>query len=159
MGKTKRFLLSAFVFLSVANAAYAEKCVVVELSDNTRTEYLLGDHPSITFDGTLVTITTEKGTQVQMSCEQVQKVYLAEASLNAISPKLRPAVRIAIADKGLSFSGLTTGSRVAVSTVDGRTLASGNADHQGMLTLPLNQQQRGVIIVNTNNQTFKIIKK
>jgi hypothetical protein len=159
MRKIKRIYLLSLILFAVVMTAHAEPCVVVELTDNTRAEYLLSDSPKISFSGSVVTLTTAS-TTIEMSVASVRKVYVAEASPSGISEtSARSLVQIAITEGGLSFSGLEAGSSVSAATINGMLVGSGCADGNGRLSLPLSAPGRGAIVVKTSKQTFKLIRK
>jgi hypothetical protein len=135
---------------------------VVEKTNGTETEYLLKSDPRITFDGENVTLTTSEETIV-LKAEYVLRAYVKAAKSQpdevGISEATKSAERVALTADGLSLTGLTPGSAVDVYTADGRQLKSVKAAADGTASLNFGNSRSGMIIVKTNNQSFKLIRK
>ena len=159
MKKRLKFLLTVTLTLITMPlwAGNGQPCVVVEHADGSLTEYLLADNPRISYSGNMVQVITTS-LNVEMAVADVKKVYLVDQQGSGIDTARR-AVRISITADGLELNSLEPGSRVSVSTLDGRLLSSGRATEDGSLQLPLNNVLRDVIIVRTSNESFKLIKK
>ena len=155
MNRTKTLLLSILVMLSI-NVLHAESYVVVEKVDGTQAEYQLSDLPRISYDGSVVKIATTQVT-VEMPVAVVRKACLKTDDDTGIRQFAVATPRFAITSDGLCVSGLQPGNTVSSASVDGRITATTTASADG--TARLDITGRGIIIIKSNNQSFKIIRK
>ena len=133
-------------------------CVVVELVDGGKTEFLLSTSPSITFVDDVVQLTTSD-TQVLYGADLVLKVYLSETSNSGDRITAPQSSRFEVAGGAVKASGLTPGSLMTAYTADGKLIASQKVDESGAASLSISQSHKGVIIIKTQNQSFKYIRK
>ena len=155
--KKRRFLLLTLLLFVASTSLLADQCVVVEMTDGTKTEYLLADAPRINYSGTAVTIVTNQ-TSVELQVDEVRKVYVATSSTSEIeTSKACQPVRIAVTSNGLYFAGLEANAVVTATTANGQVVANGRATVDGKLSL--NFTQKGIIVVKTSNRNFKLIRK
>ena len=158
MKHTKILILAGLLLCAAGvRAERTESCVVVQHTDGQNTEVVLADQPTITFRNDMVTLTTDK-VVLQMPVDEVRRAYVSKGTVtDAITPATKGTARIAVSDDGLAMSGLQAGSTVTLYTADGRQLATARAAADGTLTM--NVGQKGLVIVKTNNQSFKLIRK
>lgn len=131
-------------------------CVVVETTDS-RTEYLLSTAPRIKCSDEVVTLTTTEAT-IELPVSEVAKVYLAETTITPVNT-CRQTARVKLAGDRLTLSGLTPASQTCLYDSGGRMLVSQRADQEGKAELTLPNKHHGVLLVSTNQQTFKLIRK
>lgn len=165
MKNLKKLFLSGLLLFSASLYAqeYEAPCVVVEQTDGSKTEYLLKSEPRIAFDGETVTLTTSDET-VLLKVENVSRAYVKapvkpQPNEVGIAEASKTAERVILTADGLSLSGLQPGSAVDVYTADGRQLKAVKAAADGTASLNLGNSRSGMIIVKTNNQSFKLIRK
>ena len=134
-------------------------CVVVELKDGGKSEFLLSASPSITFVGDQVQL-TDAQTQVLYDADEVLKVYLSEISADDANCITAPqSSRFEVTAGALKASGLTPGSLMTAYTADGKLIASQKVDESGSASISIRQSHKGVIIIKTQHQSFKYIRK
>lgn len=160
--KKKTMILLALLTWMGGSGLWAQTeapCVVVEQTDGTRTEYVLSAEPRISYAADVVTLTTADAT-LQLPVADVKKVYLASSVTTAVGTQRQPsAPRIELTADGLRLSGLTAGTTVSVYAADGRQLLAPVAATDGTLSISLGRQPQGMLIIKTNNQSFKLIRK
>ena len=78
---------------------------------------------------------------------------------NGIEKNMANMTKFAINNGMLICEGLMYGELVRLYSLDGILISSMVADHNGRASLPFIGAHKQVIIVKTNNQFFKIIKK
>jgi hypothetical protein len=110
-----------------------------------------------------VTLTTSDET-VLLKVENVSRAYVKapvkpQPNEVGIAEASKTAERVILTADGLSLSGLQPGSAVDVYTADGRQLKAVKAAADGTASLNLGNSRSGMIIVKTNNQSFKLIRK
>lgn len=159
--RNSKRLFSSLVMLLLSlgmQAQVMEPCVVVELADGNKSEFLLSTLPSITFVGNLVQLTASD-TQVLYDADIVQKVYLSESVNNGTRITAPQSSRFEVAAGAIKASGLTPGSMMTAYTADGKLIASQKVDESGAASLSISLSHKGVIIIKTKNQSFKYIRK
>ena len=158
MKRRKTLLLSFALLLTTGLRAQAapSQSVVVQQVDGTTTEFLLQDDPRIVYRSDRVTLTTET-TTLELEASQVARVYFVSSNPTAIDTPVAN-VRFSIGTSAVNLNGLEPGSTAALYTADGRQLTSASASANGSLSLSL-PETSGVLIVKTNNKSFKIINK
>lgn len=147
-----------------ASAVSAEETLylVIWNKDNSRTAFALAEHPKITYDtalGTMTCVTT--GQEVTFSLENVHK-YTFESSSdpgNSLGKLSGATGSFEYAAGALSFTGFTPGSTVAVYTADGSMMASFRIGADGTLCITTGDWPRGIYFIKTLTATYKIIKK
>lgn len=161
----KRTRLSLFLLLLVINgnsvqAQTLKPCVVVEQTDGTRTEFVLTSDPRITYNSREVTLKAIDA-MLQLPVTEVKKVYLSviENEKDGIGLQQAATLRVCFVTDGLRLNGLSAGAPVLVYSADGRMLLSQNAGADGTLTLSFSHLPLGLLIIMTNNQSFKVIRK
>lgn len=156
MMKFTRFLL-AFLMLPMTMLATGTS-LVVELTNGQTANYLLQDKPTLTMDGTQLTIVTAT---VQASYERtvVKKFYFTTESTNVNEVFKNTLVYRQTDATHLEISGLSGNERITVCDMAGRTVGTVSQTN-GTALISLSGHQSGVYLIKVgNSQTIKFIKK
>ncbi len=159
----KRFLLSGFMALSLlpfSTKISAANYVKITDSTGQSVTFALSEKPKVTITATNLAITTANDT-LYYPLTQYRKFELTDNETTAISTPTESNGSNIVVKMGqgtLLFEGLKPGSGVAVYNVGGSLTGSAKASSNGNATLNLNGQ-KGIIIVKTNNKTFKFLNK
>lgn len=134
----------------------------VKITDSTgqSVTFALSEKPKVTITATNLAITTANDT-LYYPLTQYRKFELTDNETTAISTPTESNGSNIVVKMGqgtLLFEGLKPGSGVAVYNVGGSLTGSAKASSNGNATLNLNGQ-KGIIIVKTNNKTFKFLNK
>lgn len=134
----------------------------VKITDSTgqSVTFALSEKPKVTITATNLAITTANDT-LYYPLTQYRKFELTDNETTAISTPTGSNGNNIVVKMGqgtLLFEGLKPGSGVAVYNVGGSLTGSAKASSNGNATLNLNGQ-KGIIIVKTNNKTFKFLNK
>ena len=161
MKKRSKLLLASLLLMCSSGLQAQTSCVVVEQTDGTKTEFLLTCEPRIRYAADVVTLTSTDAT-LELPVDVVKKVYLSETNedLNDLrSTQQTATARVRLTADALLMSGLAAACPVTVYSADGRLLRSQNANPDGTLSLSLSRLPQGMLIIKTNNQSFKLIRK
>lgn len=121
--------------------------VVVNMTDGTKTVFMLADDPLITYSGNyLVLKTSSKEASVPVT--SITNVTLE----NRKNPTTIQSVRT----DQMQFRQLPAGFEVRVYTVDGKSVCAQTADSDGGVALDLSRLPRGVLIIQTPSGTIKV---
>ena len=144
--KAKPLLL--FLWLLLPQTLLAQvNAVVVNMTDGTKTVFMLTDKPVITYSGNnLVLKASTKEASVPVT--SIINVTLEDHNTPT---KIQPV----LTDRML-FQQLPAGSEVRVYTVDGKSVCTLTADSDGSVSLDLSRLPRGVLIIQTPNGTIKV---
>ena len=136
-------------------SCYAEKkaCVVIHETQG-QTAFALEQRPVVSF--------TE--TDVKMVCGDTEVLCPLTNSLKMTIEEIEEETSI---DEVSNSSFTITGTdiivrgceRVSLYTIDGKVLAAGKADSDGIITISISQFSIGTYIIKTDIKTFKIIKR
>ena len=168
----RKLLVSALLLLLAFVGARAQTdeqklCAVVQETNGTKTEFLLGENPCITYGEGVVNVSTS-ATKLELKASQVMRVYMKKLDATPQQDELQgistakttqQTARVAITPAAVTVTGLEPGSDAALYASDGRQLKAAKAAADGTLSLPMPTKSQGVLIVKTKNQSFKIINK
>ncbi len=149
-------LAPACVFASGASDDVAEKkmCVVIHEVNNATTAFDLAEKPVVSFDDTDVKL--ECGTvTVLYSLEKYLKMTIEEVSVETGMESLFDE-SFKITDSEITAQGC---NGLSLYSVDGKCLATGRADANGVVTLSTSTLRSGIYVVVFGNKSFKIYKK
>lgn len=159
----KRFLLSGFMALSLlpfSTRISAANYVKITDSTGQSVTFALSEKPKVTITATNLAITTASDT-LYYPLTQYRKFELTDNETTSISTPTEANgnnIVVRLGQGNLLFEGLEPGSGVTAYTIDGSLAGSTKASSNGNATLNLNGQ-KGIIIVKTNNKTFKFLNK
>lgn len=150
----KKVFLILFACM-IGLSCYAEKklCVVVHEAQG-QTAFDMEQRPAVSF----------VGTDVKMVCGDMEVLYPLTGSLKITieEAELETAVSevmsssFTISQSAIAMRGCES---LSLYTLDGKMLATGKADSQGVATIAIDHLSNGIYIVKTGNKAFKIIKK
>ena len=141
--------------------AYAQstvKGVVIETAGGQRTEYALTETPRLTYDGNTVTLTTTK-VSVDYTASNILKVMLTDISSTGINDVESSLGNILLSNDEVRMSGLAADESVTLYNTNGMLLSTWKATSTGELTINLSDLSRGIYIIKTNHQSFKVTRK
>lgn len=148
-------LLMATQRVSAESSAY--QCVVVETTDGERMEYLLSDNPRIVHRNAMVELTTNT-VSVEFPSSNVSKVYLSTTT-TAVEKIKAAEGEIRMYQDVIVMKGFGANEPVILYGTDGSQLWQQSTDGNGQLVVSLNSLSKGIYIIKTNHQSFKIIRK
>lgn len=148
-----RLLLACGLMMSpLLGHAYAEPKVVVSTTAGASYEFYISDNPQITYQDNLLVIKNDKALSVSIEAADVSefKFYSSDAT----------AIEGVEAGRGIGsmMSGLTSGTKVNVIALDGKTVQSISVGNDGKAELDFNSLPKGVYVVKTPKGSFKIQK-
>ena len=145
--KMKSLLL--FLWLLLPQALLAQvNAVVVNMTDGTKTVFLLAEEPVITYsENNLIVRTASK--EVSVPVTSITSVTLEDRS-SATKIESAPTA------DGVLFRQLPAGSEIRVFTVDGKSVCTQKADGDGSVGLDLSRLPKGVLIIKTPAATIKV---
>lgn len=141
--------------VSAESSAY--QCVVVETTDGERMEYLLSDNPRIVHRNAMVELTTNT-VSVEFPSSNVSKVYLSTTT-TAVEKIKAAEGEIRMYQDVIVMKGFGANEPVILYGTDGSQLWQQSTDGNGQLVVSLNSLSKGIYIIKTNHQSFKIIRK
>ena len=122
--------------------------VVVNMTNGTKTVFLLADEPVITYSGNNLILTTASK-EVSVPVTSITNVTLENLTVPT-------KIESAITADGILFRELPAGSDVRVFTVDGKSVCKLTADSSGSVALDLSRLPKGVLIIQTPGGTIKV---
>lgn len=153
--KMRKFILALFTSMT-ALSSHAEKktCVVVH-EPKGQTTFDLEKSPVVSF--------TETG--VKMVCGDMEVLYPLSESLKITIEEVYTETMVEEVKNNESF--IVTQTEITAKgcdilslyTPDGKTIASGIANPEGIVTLSIERLPKGVYIIITGNKAFKIHKR
>lgn len=159
----KRFLHSGFMALSLLLlSAGINAANYLKITDSTgqSVTFALSEKPKATLTATNLVITTASDT-LYYPLTQYRKFELTDNETTSISTPTEANgnnIVVKMGQGSLLFEGLEPSSGVTAYAIDGSLTGSTKASSNGNATLNLNGQ-KGIIIVKTNNKTFKFLNK
>lgn len=156
----KNLLRSIGVLLAMASATptFAETThVTVDLTDGTKFSYLLSESPKISYQADSFIVSGSARTAFELS--EVDSYHFTDGSLSNVAVLGSNEIRITYSDNShVKAEGLQPKSAVVLYSVAGAAIQQVNASEEGMAELEL-PQAKGVYILKTDSQNFKLIKE
>lgn len=157
MNKFKKAFLLLMLLLPSALWADGGMFFTVTTTGGVNTTFFLTEDPVITYEGdNLVVTSTEK--TITVAANQVVSINLEGLSTPTGIHQAETS-RPAITHGQAHMTGLPAGSQVQLFNEGGQLLDTLTASADGDVTLDLNKHPRGIVIVKTATQTFKITNK
>lgn len=157
----RALLLLALLLSSSAGWAASGTYVAMKIHCKSGSDVviLLDDRPKVTFDKNDLVIATQTRVVDYPAAEVLKFTYLDKDELPAhINNVTFSGIVFSFDDNKLLVQHLDPNVAVTVCAVDGKTLASGQSDAQGRVSLPLPEVPGGVYVVKTPSVTFKFRK-
>lgn len=151
---TITILLLLYCLCSIAQT----KRVVLETSFGERMICHFSENPKVVHNDKTLTLTTTRVT-ITYQASEVTKVYIDGDSSSGISGTPVEKGKPMLSEDAIYMSGLSVSEQVRVYTTKGKLISSHLASNYGNLTISLNNLSKGLYIINTKSQSFKITRK
>ncbi len=161
MKHLRRILMALGLFGLGAASVKAQstvKGIVIETAGGQRTEYALTETPELTYDGNTVTLTT-KNVSVNYTATQIVKVELTDIHETSIEAVKKEKGQLVVLADQILLSGLSANEKVQLYNESGILRSSWKVASNGKLTISLSDLSRGMYIIKTNHQSFKVTRK
>ena len=132
----------------------ATQYLVLTQQDGTVSRFALTEAPVITFSAGSLVVTC--GSQTLTTSMAGLKTSFEEDATDIQQAQSDPTARPVFAFGQASFEGLKADAPITVYTLDGKVIGSTKADADGRASIDLTGMGRGVLIVRTPTQSFKI---
>lgn len=132
-------------------------CMVLTQKDGTVSKFALSTAPQVTYEGSLLVVNCGEQS-LSTSMADIEKITFEKATPDGIGETIVEAGRPSFSFGKADFKGLRPGTVVSVYSVDGKALMQQKADEGGHLQIDLEGLNRGVYIIHTPNQSYKIKK-
>ena len=157
--KIMRLLLSLLgaVFLTVP--VFGQNYLTIQQKDGQEFSFRFEDKPVITYTATDLLLKTAK-TDVQYPLETLSKLtFTVDATgVNAVNDDIRKPTYF-INDYEISITDAKAGSTVSVIAPDGKVIGTYKTDPDGNVTISIEDLPAGLFFINSENLTFKVLKK
>lgn len=150
--KMIRLLLACGLLMSPAlTHAENEPKLVVNTADGASYEFFIADNPKMTYQDNFLVCQNDKGFSISVSAEQVTSFKFTPSNVDTgINSAKFPS------SFGSVLSGLKTGSKVVVASIDGKIVKTLHANEAGTVELDFNQLPKGILIIKTEQGSLKI---
>jgi hypothetical protein len=157
--KIMRLLLSLLgaVFLTVP--VFGQNYLTIQQKDGQEFSFRFEDKPVITYTATDLLLKTAK-TDVQYPLETLSKLtFTVDATgVNAVNDDIRKPTYF-MNDYEISITDAKAGSTVSVIAPDGKVIGTYKTDPDGNVTISIEDLPAGLFFINSENLTFKVLKK
>lgn len=136
--------------------------LVIELVDDSQSEYALTDQPIISFKDNNIVIAC-RNDEISFDMQGVKNYHFKKKSI-PLSIKVVPASPDKTAEPSFSFSdatfsGLKPGTRIIVHSLDGKALRTFIAGADGTAKAELSGLPHGIYILRTPVKSFKVVNR
>lgn len=147
-------MLSAMPFIGIF--ADGVRFLVVNAKDGTKTTFGLAEEPKISFSNGELNIVSSSRT-FSISLADVQNYVFSEESTGITEVIKDGSVKL---ENGfVVFNGLAAGSKVVAFMQDGKLVKESRADSNGLAVFDLSGLPKGILILQSNKRTIKIINR
>ncbi len=130
-------------------------CMVLTQKDGTVCKFALRDAPVVTYEGdNLVVKCGQESLTTALS--GISTFTFENDIIEGISTAKEGKANATFSFGQATFNGLKANAAVRVYSLDGQMVSSTQADANGNASIDLGQQQRGVYIIRTPQQSYKI---
>lgn len=152
-------ILATAVALLSSVAVSATSYLTVSDSNGSKTSFALSEKPTVSFTATSLRLVAGEQT-IDYPLSEYRSFTLTDDSettgIGAVETvKQNPVFTLG---ETLQGSGLESGGTVAIYNISGQLVRQARVSAQGFVNIPLNDL-KGVLVVKTNNKSFKFIKK
>ncbi len=158
--KRKLFILiqGALYLLSATTANAQEtksQCLIVEGKTGVITEFRLKDAPVITFDATELKVVCLED-ELNIGLSDIDNYHFEEKVIDGISNTSATGESFDFAFNSITFSNLSPDTQIIVYNADGSTVLKTTADSNGYANIFLGNLPKGVYIIKTPDNTYKV---
>lgn len=147
-------VLSVLPFIGIM--ADSVRFLVVNAKDGTKTTFGLAEEPKISFSNGELNIGSSSQS-FSISLADIQNYSFAEESTGIGEVIKDGSVKL---DNGfVIFNGLVAGSKVVAYMQDGKLVKESKANTNGLAILDLSVLPKGILILQSNKTTIKIINR
>lgn len=138
--------------------------VIFLLNDGTRSAFSFESEPVMVMNSDSVTITTKSESSVSYQFANVNKFYFADdiaTSVEAVKGTSSELVPIfSYRDGVITASGLASNANVRIVSIEGVSVYSTRASHDGCVSIDISHFPAGIYIVSSGRGvSFKLLKK
>lgn len=148
-------LLSVFVFQQT-QAQTSSDSIIVQKTDSSIVCFLFSEAPTMKFAGDSLRIFGNDTLSVLFS--DVRKIYFSTEKVPTSIPEVKSVETIKISGGSVYVYGENV-ANVAVFSINGTQMPLDVAYHQDGASFSFSQLPKGIYIIRTNKQTFKIVKR
>lgn len=141
--------------MAVPCIAEKKLCVVIYEKQGQTAAFDLEQRPSVSFCGNDVRLVC-CNTDVLYPLENYLKMTIQEADTETLAEKTMADASFSVSENEITAHGCDS---MSLYTVDGKLITTAQADENGTATLATSQLGKGVYLVKTGNNAFKITKK
>jgi hypothetical protein len=163
MLKTKFFLL-AMTLISLGSMA-ATPGVTLLFSNGQKASFAFASEPVIEVNGVILTVSSANEATVELLFPNLQRFYFEDdiygTDISQVGDDVSGSHPVfSYANGVVSVSGLSTGERVTVVTINGSIVTTAKADNTGNASINLCNEPAGVYVISTGKGvSFKLLKK
>lgn len=158
MKRILHIFLLLFVVSIAVRAEGSPNTLVIKLRSGETVEYLLSAQPKLTFSGAQLVVKSD-AYEAAYDLAQLDRYYFIRTVTDGIDATQDVQGVLSQSGDRLSFSGLLSGTVVAVYSTTGAAVSSVKAGDDGRATLSLSGMPRGVYVVKYGNVSTKIQKR
>lgn len=147
-------ILSAMPFMEAL--ADGVRFLVVNAKDGTKTTFALTEEPKITFsEGELSVVSSSRAFSISLAA--IQNYAFSEES-TGIDEVIKDG-RFKLENGFVVVNGLSAGSKVSAYMQDGKLIRESKADSNGMTVFDLSGLPKGILILQSNKTSIKVINR
>jgi len=155
----KKYLLTIGLFLCGSLGYAQEHSVVLETTSGEKYTYYFSEFPKIQHQNEKVFLCTTKA-EVQYQAKEIAKVYVVQITdPTGILETTGNLGTVKLTDESVLLNGFAPSEDVLVYTLNGSLVESYKVMMDGRLIISLANLSKGVYLIKTNHQSFKIIRK
>lgn len=144
------------VFIMCGQACLAQWRLVVRTKTNNRTYFSLAKNPKVEFGRTTININYDD--YYSFSLDNIDCLFYDNGTYSSVETLCDTDISVIEKDGMLILNGLKNGTPVKVYNTSGISISSGRAEEGRPYILPLHTLQKGVYIIQSNNQSLKFQK-
>lgn len=156
--RTKRFVIAMMLSTISFIGTFADsvRFLVVNVKDGTKTAFGLAEEPKISFsNGEMCIVSSNRTFSINLS--DIQNYAFLEES-TGISEVIKDG-SVKLENGFVVFNSLAAGSKVNVYMQDGKLVKEGKADSNGSTVLDLSSLPKGILILQSNKTSIKVVNR
>lgn len=149
----KALIILALTSIAIIVRADNVANLVIKQKSGNETILSLDSNPVITFEGEYMNVGND------FTCFSFPIADIDQYSVSSISDVKEIPVLPRYSNGQVSFNDLPQGSKVVVSTLDGKVIRTIAEDRMSSVTFNLNDLPKGTYIISAANCSFKVVNK
>lgn len=153
----KILVLLSCISFSFIMSAQEKNALVVQLCNDSMEKYILSEKPMVSFSGENMLVTVDNKVELDIKRSEIERFYFDYIDPDNVQAMTKNMVSFYHLDgNNIRIIGLQNNTMVSILTIDGKKVSTYHSDESGILSISLNNQPKGIYIIQFNGRSIKV---